>query len=465
MNAPIRVRMTVWYCGLLGCILIAVGAFVLFRLRSDLTGATDRSLTPALHQIATGYAHEGTPEFHDQSVTVLAEERASSQVLTPAGVVLHSFGDPVGTRPMLGRRDVARVASGGTVLLSADLGGAHRFRVAAEAVTRSGRRQLVVAAASLAPVDRSVRRVLILLLVALPVALIATATGGWWLARRALRSIDQLVTTAGTIGPGDLRARVEVPGTRDEVAHLALTLNTMLDRIRHGVEEQQRLVADTSHELRTPLAAMRTEIDVSLRSDRLPAEAREVLESAREEVDRMAATVDDLLTLARADEDGRVEREPVELAELARGAVARLGSLAERHGVTVATEGPPAGLRGDPEQLGHALRNLVDNAIKFSPAGGHVALRTFDAGAQVGVTVEDDGPGIPEDLRDRVFDRFFRVDGSRTRATGGSGLGLAICREVVEAHGGRIAIAPREPRGSAFTITLPAEPAGTGTGT
>ncbi|MEA2296051.1 MAG: hypothetical protein QOE86_3690 [Solirubrobacteraceae bacterium] len=458
LNAPIRARMTGWYVALLACILVAVGVFVLVRLHADLISATDRALRPALGQIAFGYRNEGFPEFHDQSATVLAEARAASQVLTADGAVLRTYGDPISARAMVDRAGLDRTLAGETVVFTARLAGrGPRFRIAATSVVRKGVRRAVVAAASLAPVDRSVHRVLVLLLLALPAALVATAAGGWWLARRAMLPIDRMIGTAASIGPADLRARVAIPATRDEVAHLGRTLNNMLDRIEHGVEEQKRLVADTSHELRTPLAAMRTELDVSLRADDMSPAAREVLESAREEVDRMSATVDDLLTLARADEHGlRQGREQLDLAKLGQRAARRLAGLAAGRDVELVTEGAPARVPGDPDQLGQALGNLVDNAIKFSPPGGRVTVRTFAVNGEVGLTVEDEGPGIPEELRERVFDRFFRVDSSRTRATGGSGLGLAITREVVEAHGGRLSVAGREPRGTAFTVVFPA---------
>jgi len=370
MNAPIRVRMTVWYLALLACIIAAVGAFVILRLRADLTNATDRSLRPAINQIATGYQREGFPEFHDQSATVLAEERAASQVLSAAGVVLRSYGDPVSAAPMLARGAVAGAVVGQPAIYSGRLGPGH-FRIATEAVVRNGRREIVVAAASLAPVDRSVHRVLVLLLLALPAALIATAVGGWWLARRALRPIDRMIGTAAGIGPADMRERVAVPPTRDEVTHLGVTLNTMLDRIQRGVEEQQRIVADTSHELRTPLTTMRTELDVSLRTDELSPAARAVLESARDEVDRLSSMVEDLLTLAGSDESGlELRTEPVDLRELSAQAVDRLLPLATRHGVVITVEGPPVSASVDPNRLGHALRNIIGNAVKFSPAVG-----------------------------------------------------------------------------------------------
>ncbi len=457
MNAPIRVRMTAWYLALLTGVIAAVGAFVIVGLKADLISATDRSLRPAVEQIAAGYGSEGLPEFQDKSASLLTGERASAQILTPTGAVLASFGDRVSRAPMLDLPAVTQVAAGRTLVFSGPSERGSRFRVAARPVLRGKQRLVVVAALSLAPVERSVQRVLVLLLLALPVALLATAAGGWWLARRALTPIARMIATAQAIGPSALRDRLAVPRTGDEVAHLAVALNTMLDRIHGGVAEQQRLVADTSHELRSPLAVMRTNIDVSLRADELSPAAREILESNREEIDRMSATVEDLLTLARSDaREFPLSNDLVDLQALAWQAVRRLGPFAQRRGVTVSNDGAPAAVLGDPEHLGHVLRNLIDNAIKFSPTGSRVTVRTWSDGGEAGVTVEDEGPGIPDEFRQRVFDRFYRVDKSRARATGGSGLGLAIARELAIAHGGRIDLAPRDPHGSAFTIALPA---------
>ena len=455
MNAPIRVRMTAWYVVLLAAIIAAVGAFVVIRLRADLTSATDRSLRSTVPQIAAGYSVEGLLEFRDKSNSLLAGERNAAQIVSAAGMVVSSSGDRVGRLPMLDQKSLQLALRGRLPLRNRSFGGGAQFRVAAAPVVRRGERQVIVAAVSLAPVDHSVHRVLILLLLALPAALVATAAGGWWLAKRAMRPIDRMVGAAEGVGSTDLSTRLTVPASHDELAHLATTLNTMLDRIYHGVAQQQRLVADTSHELRTPLSVMRTDIDVSLRSDDLSPAAREVLVSNREEVDGMIATVDDLLILARADERGlRLTPVLLDLQELAGRAVQRLGPHAHRHDVELAADGPSATARADPARLDQVLRNLIDNAIKFG-AGGRVTVRTWQTPQEAGVTVEDDGPGVPLDLGDRVFDRFFRVDPSRDRASGGSGLGLAIVRELIVAHGGRVAVAPRLPHGSAFTIALP----------
>jgi two-component system OmpR family sensor kinase len=396
------------------------------------------------------------------AATVLSGERAAAQVLDARRRVLLVYGDAVAQTPLLSAREVAAVKRGERVDRTARRdAGSGGFRVVAQPVTHRGRRQVVAAAESMAPVQSSIDRVVILLLLACPVALVLTVVGGWWLARRALRPVDRMTATAERIEVERLDQRLEEPRTDDEIARLARTLNAMLERIRVSVQQQRRLVEDASHELRSPLAAMRSEIDVSLRADELPEEARAVLESVREEVDRLSRTVDDLLTLASIDEGGlTLAREAVDLSDLARATGAALAPLAERSGVTVHADGEPAVVVADPERVRQALGNLIDNAIKFSPPGGVVDVTTSIVGGAARVAVTDEGPGIRAEDRERIFERFVRADAARSRSAGGSGLGLAIARDIVTAHGGGLTVEGRSPRGSAFAIELPIADAG-----
>jgi signal transduction histidine kinase len=276
------------------------------------------------------------------------------------------------------------------------------------------------------------------------------------LVRGALDPVDRMRKQAERIGINHLHERVAAPNPRDQIGQLASTLNAMLDRLEEGVAARRRLIADASHELRTPLAAMRAELDVSLRDPaRTPAE-RATLESVREDVGRMSRTVDNLLTLALADE-GRLEllRKPVELQELARNAVEPMLALAGLKGVSLSAGGEPASAVGDPDRLAQALTNLIENAIKYTPAGGRVTVTSWVGAGEAGVTVADTGAGIPSESVDHVFDRFYRADPSRSRASGGSGLGLAICQEIAVAHGGRVSVHSEPGRGSSFTLALP----------
>ena len=456
MTVPIRVRMTLWYAALLALIIAALGAFLVLRLRTDLTNALDGRLRPALDQIALGYQAEGTLEARDVSATVLSETAAASQVLMPDGRVVVSFGGRKAARPLLSVADIRSVIAGGRFTRTQPVSG-QPFRVIARSTTRAGAPRVVVAAESTASIDNSVQRLLALLLLACPVALVLTAAGGWWLASRALSPIDRLTGQARQIGIDRLSDRLPAPSTGDEVARLAATLNTMLARIETGVEEQRRIVADTSHELRSPLAAMRAELDVSLLADDLQPEARAVLRGVGEEVDRLRRIVDGLLTLARADQGtlGLLLR-PLDLADVAGEAVDRVRALADSRRVTLDATLDSAPAEGDPIRLGQAIANLLDNAIEFSPAGGTVTVAVASEGEQAVVRILDEGPGVPDGARERIFDRFHRLDASRARSTGGSGIGLSIVRELARAHGGRVWHEPGPQGGSTFVLAVPA---------
>ena len=409
-HVPVRLRLTAWYVGLLALVMAALAAFVVTRLRADLVEEIDRTLSSAAGQIAHGYAVEGPSEFRDTAAAVLPGAGSGAQVLDRAGRVVAAHGAAIARRPLRTQpgRATARLAG-------------EDYRLLAVPVTRRGRRELVVVAQSLDPAEDAADRVLTLMLIAGPALLLAIAAGGWWLAGKALRPVGE-----------------------------------MLVRLRGEVEERRRLIADASHELRTPLTAMRAEIDVALDDPALPAAGREVLESAREEVGRLTAIVNDLLTLARIDE-GRLATagEVVDLAALARDVTSSLSALADAGGVRLAVAGPPARVRADRRSIERALANLVDNAIKASPAGAEVTVALWRDGASAGLTVSDRGAGIPERARGRIFERFARVDEARSRRDGGAGLGLAICRELVEANGGRVTL-ESGPAGSTFSIALPA---------
>jgi signal transduction histidine kinase len=432
VRLPIRIRLTAWYVALLALVLVALGGFALARLESDLTGSVDRALARGAGPIA-----RADDDFREVSAAVLPGPDAGAQLLDPDGRVRASYG-AVAARPL-------PAGAGRTVRLRGE-----EYRL--HSLPLPGGRRLVLAA-SLDGVQDAGDRLLVALLIGGPVALAVIAAGGWWLAGKSLRPVARMTAHAERIEIDHLRERLPVTGARDELAGLATTLNDMLDRLASGVEARRRLIGDASHELRTPLAAMRAEIDVALDDPETPDPAREVLESAREEVDRLTAIVRDLLTLARLDE-GRAELtgEPVDLRELADVAARGLAGLDRR--VRLVVTGPATFVAGDADALRRALTNLIDNAVKASPEGAQVTVAVWRAGEAAGLTVSDEGPGVPAAERERIFERFGRVDGARSRS--GSGLGLAIARGLVEAQGGCLTLAGR----SAFTITLSAQDPG-----
>jgi heavy metal sensor kinase len=467
VRLPIRTRLTLSYAVFLAAILAGLGAFLVLELRAEERSTIDREVRSSTATIRASYLAEGAGALHETAAAALRRSGAAAQVLDARGRVLVSYGGDLAEDPMLGGGVLARVLGGDALLVDLGVGDHHQsFRVMAVPVTMRGQRQVLVVGESLEATNEAVEKILVLLLIAAPIALAAAGAAGWWVVRHALLPVDRMRRKADRIGIDHLDERVSAPNPSDEIGQLAATLNAMLDRLESDVAARRRLVADASHELRTPLAAMRAELDVSLRDpDRTEAE-RMTLQSVREDVDRMSRTVDNLLTLALAD-DGRLEvvRKPVALDELARAIARSMEALAAGRDVRVRFEasGPaPRPALGDAQRLGQALTNLIENAIKFTPPGGEVVVSAWrsggsgGSGGEVGVTVSDTGVGIPAGASAQVFERFYRADPSRSRESGGSGLGLAICYEIVAAHGGRIWVSGEEGSGSAFSIALPA---------
>jgi heavy metal sensor kinase len=326
--------------------------------------------------------------------------------------------------------------------------------------TQIGSITLVVQVAeSEAAMRQNMRDLLLILLLGLPVAVAIAGLGGYTLARRALAPVDRMAEQARLITAERLKERLPVDNPTDELGRLATVFNQTLMRLESSFEQMRRFTSDASHELRTPLTAMRSVGEIGLRGRREASDYREIIGSMLEEVDRLSLLVDRLLTLSRADSGESVlSRDRVDLAELAEEVTAQLDVLAEekQQSLTVQAAGPTLCL-GDRMVLRQALLNLVDNAIKYSPVRGRIAVRVSTAAEGMAVLdVSDTGPGIPPDLRPRVFDRFYRADRSRSRENGGgTGLGLSIARWAVEVNGGQLTLENSEGAGATFRITLP----------
>lgn len=460
MALPIRARLTLWYSGVLALILVALGSFLVLRLRSDLLRGLDSTLATRAQQIALAVTGTGEGEFQDvgdaPSLAGVPRGDAVAQILAPDGQVLQTSGEAEIEAPLLGRPAVRKAMDGSYRATVAVGGGREPYRVLAVGLPRRSR--LLVVAASTDPIDVAVRRLILLLATAGPATIGLCGAGGYLLARRALRPIDRMTRAASAIGADDPSGRLDVPRLHDEVGRLGHTLNQMLARLQSGLEEQRRFVADASHELRTPLSLMAGEIDVDLRSSATPAESRATLESLREEVTRMTALVDDLLMLASIDEGaGRPMPSKVDLLALSRDVVARFASRAQRYGIALSVDGDPVVVWGDEGRLSRVVSNLLDNALKHTPAAGTVSVSVGRGAGSATVSVIDSGVGIAREDLPHIFDRFYRVDKARTRSDGGAGLGLAVCESIVRAHGGTIAMDSTVGEGTAVTIRLRAD--------
>jgi signal transduction histidine kinase len=304
-----------------------------------------------------------------------------------------------------------------------------------------------------------------LMLKRLPLALIfgtiavvlSSGLAAWLGGTRALSPFVRIVAAAARVAEeGDFSYRLQADPRDPEGANLTATFNRLIQRVDEVLAVQQQFVADTSHELRTPLTTINGNLEL-LQHELSPDERTDTLRDTRQEVRRMARLVRDLLLLAEVGQLGRREWFPVRFDALTRTVVNRLAA-SEAHRVRLVTE--PVVVAGDEDRLGQVLANLLQNALRYASATpGAIQVALQHGPSEARLVVEDDGPGIPGDALEHVFDRFYRVDRARSRAQGGSGLGLAIVRHITEAHGGRVWAENRSIGGARMCVCLPAEPA------
>jgi heavy metal sensor kinase len=312
-------------------------------------------------------------------------------------------------------------------------------------------------ARSLAAFDHESEELLWAFLLAGPLTVAATLAGGYYLAGRTLTPVERMTETARNISGERLDRRVPVANPGDELGRLAATLNDMLDRLERSFIEMQRFTADAAHELRTPLAVIRNEAEVALRTPRPTEEYTRVLETLLEETVRLSEMADQLLFLCRQDAGlNPPAHKDVPLDELLRAVTDTMRPVAEAKGVAlVLGDNPACAVRGDAHQLRRVFYNLIDNAVKYTAAGGTVRVAARHDGGEVAVSVSDTGVGIAAEHLSRIFDRFYRVDPSRAGETGGAGLGLSICRSIVRGVGGSIEVSSEVGHGSEFAVRLP----------
>jgi signal transduction histidine kinase len=450
----IRLRLTAWYVLTLAVVLGAVAFALVLVFRGAMERQLDDELANRAAQVVAGLQSEGG------GLTLQAQGGDESLVVGGEFVGLYDAAGRLvesSAPPPLAAAAIASFATGSTATRSVSLtSGSEHLRVRAVPVTDAGRRLGTIAIVrSITPIDAAERQLLGILGVAVPLAVVVAALGGYVLAYRALRPVELLRRAAEDYGATDLSRRLAPDKLRDdELGRLARTLDAMLDRVAAAVEQQRRFTGDASHELRTPIATILANATLSLERARSADDYRSTLVRIESETARMARIVEGLLLLARADADGApLNMEPVDLDALLDAPLRRAGLRAVEQDLRVASRVEPGLVVLDRDSgLERVFDNLLDNALRYAPAGSAVEV---DAAAQNGivrVTVADHGRGISPDERTRVFERFHRSPGA---SGAGAGLGLAIARATVEAHGGRISVAETPGGGATFAVELP----------
>lgn len=466
MINTVRGRLTLWYVSALALILVVFGVAVYIMLARALHRRVDEALRSTLEISITSLTHDAqegqSSESAAQSTTAeLSHPQQAMMIFDAAGRMLaeHPYEEDLHIRlPDLG------AIPGDEVYLYTVTGEGgdddrHRLAVRRVRIPPADTPYIILASQSLEAVEDELESLREILYLATPAALLLAGLGGWFLARQGLAPVAAMAKSAREIGAGSLDRQLPVADPRDELGQLATTFNELLARLDAAFAEQRRFMADASHELRTPLSVMSTAAGVTLKKEhREEEEYREALQMMGEQTRRLSRIVQDMFILARADA-GRypLRKRTLYLNDLL-GEVARAGGmLASDKNVTVElTNLPEAAYHGDEDLLRQMVMNLVDNAVKFTPAGGVVRLGLTRRGSEYLLSISDTGPGIPAEARDHVFERFYRADKARSRSEdGGAGLGLAIARWIAQAHDGDLRLADSDGTGATFIVRLP----------
>ncbi|MDT5122171.1 MAG: hypothetical protein QOC96_1653 [Acidobacteriota bacterium] len=480
MFNSMRAQLTIWYSGVLALVLI-VFAFVTYSyLARAGRERTDQSLADTARSVVSNFASESNDE--DQSETDAAAEVTrdfqfkdrQALIFDDNGNVVAvsaALGDASGKRPwpalatlaqgLSGLLESARRSGSAYVTIPTDREGIRAF---ATLVESRGKKYAVVVAQSLHEQDEALEQARGALYISVPLALVIASLGGYFLARKSLAPVVAMGERAARINASNLNERLPVPNSRHELGRLAQIINDLLARLDLSFEQQRRFMADASHELRTPVAIVCGESEVALsQTTRSAEEYRESLAIVHDEGRRLTRIVEDLFMLARADAgQHQVETKTFYLDETISECVRAVRSLAAQHGLELHYQqaGDELLFRGDEGLIRRMVLNLLDNAIKYTPAGGHILVEVGPDDSRYTVRITDTGVGIPLEDQPRVFERFYRVDQARSRngetAGSGAGLGLSIASWVAEMHDGHLTLDRSDQCGSSFLITLPA---------
>lgn len=455
----LRIRFALWTGGLLLLVLALFGTFVYISMWQGLSSSVDDSLRLSSSQaIAAVNIENGQINFSDSlpesNTTVDLQNRGFTiRILTPDGKILQSVGPyrdlPVSTL------NVQKANMGGASLNTVSTVGSDPVRIyTAPIIDNQHLLGVIQVMQSLSSLTKTLNSLLLALLVSIPILLLITMVSGYFLAARALSPIDHITRTAQRISTEDLSARLNLPATDDEIGRLSRTIDNMLTRLEEGFNRERQFTSDASHELRTPLTAMQAILNVTREKQRPPKEYEIALDDLSEETDRLRSLTEDLLYMARGDAQPALLNETVNLSDLLIDVSESLLPSAESKRLkmdrNVAAE---LYIQGDSDALIRVCVNLIDNAIKYTDQGGIKVEAKLKNKREIEVTISDTGRGISEEHLPHIFERFYRVDGSRT--TRGYGLGLAIVQEIVHNHQGNIEVSSQVGIGTEFRLHFP----------
>ncbi len=471
MRAPLsfRARLTLRWTIAFGLLLACANLAVYVGVRAYVHRDFDATLrTLAATEIVSSTDEDGELHLHDLALEDLIggdyTDKFVQYFALDGRIAFQST--VLGGRRVLDEAEFARALAGDHRVITLRIGD-RRGRVVTALIRDASTSYIAAIGLFTDALDLMLSRLAAILVGVWILGLGVTAWIGFLLASRALEPIDAITARAARIATGDIDMRLDPPHVDDEIGRMTRLLNEMLDRLHGVIDSHKRFAADASHELRSPLTAMAGEIDVALRRERDTDDYRDTLERLRAQIDGLTQVSEHLMLLARVEERGEyVAAEEVSLRTLVDEACARVGRQAAARGVTIAPEALDGFVAyGQPGLLARVIDNLLSNAIQYNRDGGTVRITAFDEPAagdawetgRVRIEVSDTGPGIPEDEWERIFDRFYRREPSRSRRTGGAGLGLSLSRAITAWHGGTLRVRASGPQGTTFELVLPGQ--------
>ncbi len=449
---PIRMRLTLWYVLLMGITFTAFSFYLIFRFQNSLQDAIDSSLQITVSKTIAALDEEdfietGKLTFDHKAQTQSVSDDFAMRILSAEGEVWDAYS-------------ASESVSGWGGVEAQFSTQQDEWRIYSQPVFDSNDQTIgwVQAARSLRSLREAVGDLIEQLLFGVPLVLLFAGLGGYFLADRALSPVDQITYTAQGIDLQDLSKRIDYQGAMDEVGRLAQTFDQMLARLQDSFERERRFTSDAAHELRTPLTVLKGQIEVTLSRGRNAEEYENKLHELSAQVDRLIRLSNALLFLSRSHQN-QIAFKPtsVNLTELLGVLIEQLQPFADERNLKVSAQfADDLFVRGDSDHLIRLFMNLLENALKYTPADGQIQVSAGKEAREIVVKIHNSGEGISSEHISNLFERFYRADSDRSSQTGGSGLGLAIAQEIVRLHGGGIQAHSEPGRGVTFTIRLPA---------
>ncbi len=463
----IRFRMGAWYAGLLTLLLTLLGGFIYFTLHRYLENNLEETLTKEAQTIGQALLSRVGETGEDYVVHEIEEHFAPRttnhflRVTRANGGVLYQSGEPESRRFDPARIRAAQLDSPSSWTVDTMPTGRRVYVYSTTYEDPRGTRYSVQAGASDCQINVALTNLLTSLAIVLPLIVVVSIAGGYLLMRRSLQPLHEIATIAEQTTSRNLNERLPESQTGDEIEQLTKALNRMMSRLEESFHHVHRFSADVSHEIRTPLAILRAELEDLIRSSDLTTESRTSATSALEEAERLSRVAEQLLEMTRLEAGEMLAASSrVDLSALTQNTVEQMRLLTEEKRIELRFDGSEAvPVVADPVRLRQVVVNLVDNAIKYTPPGGAILVSSRPMNGKAVLEVSDSGIGIPQDSLPHLFERFYRVDGARSRHLGGTGLGLAIVKSICTAFGGTITVQSTVGAGTTFRVELPLAPA------